>query len=354
MTVDGGNLQKRWTSYGTSWSRTVRSADLDRVVGVVTAVDDSGTVDIGRGCVQPTVNIKDPTSAAFAMVGLADNPRQFITRLDVRGADNSAVSGLLASDFSVQIRKAGGGPLINATVVNAAYVQDNYWLVVQAPSDANGAQSGAFYDLIVTLGSSSDTESSALLYVERTQDVVIVLDRSGSMGGSTGKIEAARNAANLLVNELSADDQGGYVAFDGNAYLRVDLDPVTVGQRGNLFSAISAETPGGVTSIGDGMRTAAIEEDSDGIAANQCSFVLLSDGHENETQFWADVKAGVIDNGCSIHSIALGPGTNEPLMQQIAASVPGGSYDYATTTGGVPTSGGAVSPLGFRRAGRTT
>lgn len=44
----------------------------------------------------------------------------------------------------------------------------------------------------------------------------------------------------------------------------------------------------------------------------------------------------MVDNGCAIHSIALGPQANEPLMQQIAAAVPGGSYDYADQSGSVP------------------
>jgi hypothetical protein len=336
MTVDGGTLQNRWTSYSSDWTRTVRSAGLDRVVGVVSAVDSSGTVQVGRGCVAPTVEIKSPTTSAFAMVGLATNPRHFIVRLRVRGADDSPVSGLLAQDFQVQIRKAGGGALIDATVVNAAYVQADYWLLVQAPSDADGAESGAFYDLVVTLGSSDDTETSAVLYVERTQDTVIVLDRSGSMGGSTGKIEAARNAANLLVNELSANDQGAFVAFDHDADLRVGLDMVTGTHRATLFSAIASEVPGGLTSIGDGLRTAATEEDANGLDENMCSLILLSDGHENDPDFWSDVQAQVVDNGCAIHAVALGPGTNELLLQQIAAAVPGGSYDFAPADGGVP------------------
>ena len=336
MTVDGGNLVNRWTSYSDGWARTVRGTDLDRVVGVVTAVDESGSIDIGRGCVQPTLNIKSPTSASYVMVGLADNPRHFITRLDVDGEDGSGVAGLVASDFQIQIRKAGGGALIDATVVNAAYVQDDYWLLVQAPSDADGAENGIFYDLIATLGTSNDTETSALLYVERTQDVVVVLDRSGSMGGATGKIEAAQNAANLLINELSVDDQGSFVAFDSDADLREGLDLVAGTHRDDLFAAIAAESAGGATSIGDGLNTAATEEDANGIAENLCSFVLLSDGHENTADYWADVQAAVTDNGCAIHSIALGPGTNEVLMQQIAASVPGGTFDYASASGGVP------------------
>lgn len=337
MTTDSGSLQKRWTSYSTGWSRTVRSADLDRVVGVVTAIDDSGTVDIGRGCVTPTLQIKNPTSSAIEMVGTAVNPRKFITRLKVTGADGSAVAGLLASDFTVELQQAGGGPVIPANIINSTYVQDDYWLLVQAPNDAAGAQTGQFYNLTVRLGSQSDTENSAVLYVERTQDVVIVLDRSGSMSFASGKIQAARNAAALLVNELADNDQGAYVAFDTDADLRVGMDALGSGsQRTDLEIAIANEVPLDFTSIGDGMLLAADEEDARGIATNMCSFILLSDGYENEPEMWADVRSDVVDNGCAIHTIALGPQSNETLMQQISASVPGGSHDYADVSGSVP------------------
>ena len=347
MTVDGGTLQDRWTSHSDGWARTVRSSGLDSVVGVVTAIDESGTVDVERGCVTPTLNIESPTTSAFAMVGLATQPRNFIARLDVSGPDGSGVAGLLASDFQVQLRRAGGGPLINANIVNSTFVQDAYWLLVQAPSDTDGAVNGAFYDLIVTLGASSDTEVSSVLYVERTQDVVIVLDRSGSMGGGTGKIEAARNAANLLVNELADDDQGAFISFSDNATLREQLARIGDGtNRADLQSAIASETEGGGTSIGDGMDAAAGEEDARGLAANACSFVLLSDGHENTAEFWADVQADVVDNGCPIHAVALGAGTDEARLQQIAGSVSGGSYDYATTSGGVPLSSGVAESHG--------
>lgn len=337
MTEDGGNLIDRWTSYSDQWARTVRTTDLDSVVGVVSAVDGSGSVDVGHGCVTPSINIKDPTSSAFEMVGRADNPRTFIVRVDVDGTDGSGVAGLTASAFDVSIQKAGGGPQISADIVNSAYVLDDYWLLVQAPDEADGAENGEFYNVTVELGSASDSESSAILYTERVQDVVIVMDRSGSMGGTTGKIEAARNAANLLANELSDDDQGAFVAFDTDADLRVGLDMVGSGNhRDDLTSAIANEAVADATSIGDGLMTAATEEDADGIADNMCSFVLLSDGHENEPEDWIDVRSDIIDNGCAIHAISLGPGANEILMNEIAASVPGGSHDYANTEGSVP------------------
>lgn len=339
MTADGGVLQKRWTSYSDTWQRTVRSSDLDSVVGVVTAFDNSGTVDIGRGCVAPKLNIKNPTTAAFEMIGTADNPRNFIVRLDVDGEDGSGVAGLVASDFTVELQKAGGGPVLAATILNAVYVQDDYWLLVEPPTDADGAQTGQFYNLTARLGSQSDTENSAVLYVKRTQDVVVVLDRSGSMSVASGKIAAARNAAALLVNELADDDQGGYVAFDTTASLREALQPVGSGpgsHREALELAIAGEVPLSATSVGDGMITAAVEHDAHRNPANMCSFVLLSDGYENSAPMWADVRPDVVDNGCAIHSIALGPEANELLMQQIAAAVPGGSYDYADNNGSVP------------------
>lgn len=336
MTVDGGNLINRWTSFtNDNWARTVRTADLDRIVGVVTAIDQSGTATRGWGCVDPTLIIKNPTTAIFEMVGNANSPRKFIVRLRVQGGDGSSVAGLLASDFTVQLRKTGGGPLLPATIINSAYIQDDYWLLVRPPNNAAGAQNGEFYDLIVSLGPNNDTEIGSVLYVKRTQDVLIVLDRSGSMF-TANKIQAARNAANLFVNELADDDQGAFVAFDTDATLREPLDVMSAGHRAALELAIANEVPLLFTSIGDGMMTAATEHDANGIDANLCSFILLSDGYENEPAMWADVRAAVADNGCAIHSIALGPQANEPLMQQIAASVPGGSYDYADSSGNVP------------------
>ncbi|MBN2475191.1 MAG: VWA domain-containing protein [Pirellulales bacterium] len=337
MTVDGGNLDQHWTSYADSFTRTVRSADLDRVVGVVTAFDQSGVVDVGYGAVDPTVRIKDPTSSAYKMVGLADNPRAFLVRLDVDGKDGSAVAGLVKEEFVVTLNKVGGGPDIPASIITSSYVQEDYWLLVQAPDDTDGAESGVFYDVTVDLGtSSSDTEHGAVVYLERVQDVQIVLDHSGSMGGGTGKIDAARNAANLLVNELSDDDQGGYIAFDTDADLRVPLDVVGSGsQRQDIEDAIAAEVPADWTSIGDGLRTALNDYAVHGNPANQPSFVLLSDGHENEPEYWADVRDDIEETGIVIHTISFGPGANEVLMQEIATTVSGGHH-YAPDAGSVP------------------
>ena len=193
---------------------------------------------------------------------------------------------------------------------------------------------------------------------------MVVLDRSGSMADAN-KIAAARNGATLLTNELADSDQGGYVSFDTNAIVNRQLKPMTAANRGLMEGSIGGALPGASTSIGDGLFSAAAEHDARKDPEHACSFVLLSDGYENEAQYWATVKNQVTDNGCAIHSVALGPEANEPLMQQIGASVPGGSYDYADVGGVVPVGssgsgaagggGAGGAPVRPRRsAGRTT
>jgi len=334
MTADGGAWQGGWTSRTTgTYRRTVRTAGMDRAIGVVTGLAASGNPDVSYGCVNPQVNIEQPTTSAFAMVGTPGNPRKFIVRLRVTDTAGNPVAGLTADAFTVEARKAGTATLIPANVINASYVQDDYWLLVRAPNESQGAELGAFYDLRVSLGAANDSENSALVYLDRDQDVMLVLDRSGSMS-TNNRLAAARNAAALIANQLQLSDQGGYVAFDTDAQLRRDLQDISAASRTALINSISGETLGDYTSIGDGMQRAEQEFDEAHIADNLCSYVLMTDGYENEPALWATVRADVIDNGCAIHGIALGPSANEPLVQQIAASVPGGSYDYAPDTGG--------------------
>jgi hypothetical protein len=344
MTVDDGAIQQRWTHWGTEFARTVWAAPLERVAGVLTGLHDSaGFAGLNYGCVDASLDVLDPTPASVKAVGTADNPRQFIVRTRVTDPQGEPISGLAKSAFTVGLREPDElhSPY-PATLVSAAYVDGQYWLLVQAPAAAAGVVTGNLYDLVVAIGDVEHTEAQALLYEERVVDKMIVLDRSGSMGEGSGKIEAAKNAATLMVGELAADDQGGFVRFNADATLAGQLLPMSQGNhRADLETAIAASAAVGATSIGDGMHTAQVEEDSDGAANHACSFVLLSDGYENEPAFWADVAEAVEDNGCGIETIGLGPGANEQLLHDIAMPQPEpfdpfstlGGYDYAPETG---------------------
>ena len=71
-----------------------------------------------------------------------------------------AVAGLTKDDFTVELSQSGEAA-IEANIINAMYVQDDYWLLVQAPHEASGAKSGEFYDLTVALGSTDSDSQTA-------------------------------------------------------------------------------------------------------------------------------------------------------------------------------------------------
>ncbi len=341
LTVNtGGDLEDRWTSHSPQWARTVSTSDLSRVAAVITGLDGEpdSEVTIGHGCVTPQLEIKLPTAGAPAFVGEADNPRQFQVRLAVTGQDGSGVGGLSKEDFTVELVGSDDASL-PASVITAAYVGDNYWLNVEPPSDWQGAQSGQFYDLRVTLEGQSDLQNNAVLYVERQVDKLIVLDQSGSMANE-GRIQAARNAATLMTFELSSADQGAFIRYEDEATLVSELEPMTGAQPFNMAFAIQATTPTGSTCIGCGLQVAAAEEDDHGIDDNLCVIALLSDGYENFAPLWADVQDEVTDNECYMDVIGLGATANEALLQEIAtSSAGGGHYDFAPTVGDVPING---------------
>ena len=126
-------------------------------------------------------------------------------------------------------------------------------------------------------------------------DVMIVIDRSGSMAapGTSGpgrtKMHEARDAASLFVQLVHAGqgDRLGMVAFSTRATTPVDTSPaaVTAAHKQTLVGpdpftggTVGALTPGGSTSIGDGLRAALQALGSTG---NQRAIVLLTDGMQN-------------------------------------------------------------------------
>jgi hypothetical protein len=183
------------------------------------------------------------------------------------------------------------------------------------------------------------------------------MDVSGSMG-SGGKLAAAQEAAMLLVHELADTDQGALVWFSGNgsepgrdADTARELAPMNAGNQTLLINAISSLTLRNRTSIGDGLDEALDESESTRADPDHyCGLVLLSDGMENEAAYWSDVQARAAESPCAIHVVALGPETDEVLLEEISQKgTPGttddGSYHYATIEDTVTRMAGVESVL---------
>lgn len=124
--------------------------------------------------------------------------------------------------------------------------------------------------------------------------VMLVVDRSGSMSESAGsgkiKINEARAAASLFVSMVrTTGNRMGLVSFSNDATNPVDsvLANVTNASKTQLTNKLNAISPGGMTSIGDGLASA--RDQLAGAPTLPRSVLLLTDGMENTPQMIANV-----------------------------------------------------------------
>ena len=157
-------------------------------------------------------------------------------------------------------------------------------------------------------------------------DVVLVIDSSGSMAGT--KLAAAKSAAQQFVDFMRDEDMVGVVEFNTDARVAYPLTIVTASSRAASKAAIDAIVTTGVTSIGDGLRSALHEIAMRANAAHVHSILLLSDGAENEPEYVATVLPDLLAAGLTVHTVGLGDGANTALLSDIASQT-GGTFHYA-------------------------
>ncbi len=314
-----------------------RDNPINRLIAIVAGLDSDANYEYDIACGQATLDIIQPDSSFLAYVGEYNNPERFTVRLKIQGPPElgiPTVQGLDASDFKVYVGAVD--PANEATVISGSEVQGEFWLVAQAPSKpANGD-----FNLTVKLRTlATDSESLAIRYEEKLLDQVIVIDRSGSMMSPPGftKMEAARNAASIIADTAGSSSQISSVSFGGDntetnddATLDRLLKIATDSQRTDVKSAIlgiADPAPTVMTSIGDGLEKARNEFIVRGTTIGEDIITLLSDGMENEGLFAADVLPSLIAQGIEVHSIALGPQADQPLLQDLANQT-GGTFYY--------------------------
>jgi V8-like Glu-specific endopeptidase len=169
-------------------------------------------------------------------------------------------------------------------------------------------------------------------------DVMLVIDRSGSMSGSAGtgqtKIEEAKDAASLFVQLIQSNvgHRAGLVSFSTTASLDESIGNVNPGKKNQLIGpapyssgAVGGLMPGGVTSIGGGIDMAQTQLTT---GSNAKTILLLTDGLQNTPPM---IDAAVSDIGTTtVHAIGLGTETNldGAILSALAQST-GGAYTRA-------------------------
>lgn len=271
---------------------------------------------------EPTVNfvIVDPTTNNPAYVGSSTNPSKFIVTV------NRPVSGLTANNFNVTI----GG--LAATVVTVYEDEDNqrYLLEVVPPKvSTNGV-----YDLKVAATMEGEvvvgTMPDAVYYADACfVDVSVVLDRSGSMD-KFGYTEKAKLAANQFIDFMQTGDQLAVASFATAAGIDLSMTKVNSATKTLAKNEVNSLISRGFTTIGGGLQVGQNEILNKGISSHPDSIVLLSDGKENRPPFVANVLPSVKNNGTVVHTIALGPESDQALLLDLATQT-GGTYHFAPT-----------------------
>jgi Ca-activated chloride channel homolog len=200
--------------------------------------------------------------------------------------------------------------------------------------------------LIVLVTSLARPQIASSVPRQRTS-VVLLMDSSDSMNESDiapSRLEAARRAAKLLLDQLPPEFPVGIVSFDERARV---LNAPTIDRAAVRTALDSLETRIG-TSIGDGIvRGIDIPRDADSTSGRRPSVVLLllSDGNNTTGEVAPLAAAGIArQRGVRIHTVSLGSPTapkgaaglsqrrppNETMLRAIARTT-GGTYASAPT-----------------------
>jgi hypothetical protein len=154
--------------------------------------------------------------------------------------------------------------------------------------------------------------------------VAHVIDRSGSMVAS-GYTEPALSNGRRMVDLMSLNDTVAVCSF--NQAATTNLSRTSISDPGVFTlakSAVNAIAFGGWTSIGAGLQAAGHE--MVGVSGPK-AIVLLSDGYQNRPPWVADVLPA-LPPGTRVHTIALGPQSDQALLQTIANAT-GGEYYFS-------------------------
>ncbi len=163
---------------------------------------------------------------------------------------------------------------------------------------------------------------------DRPVDMVVVLDRSGSMQGE--KMNQARRSLLNLINMLSEQDRLALVSYADNVQVHANLLHVTPTNRFLLQSAINSIHAGGSTNLGSGLERGLAIMQRSLKKGRSGSVILVSDGHANrgvtDPHSLGRMASAAQRHEFGITTVGVGLDFNEQLMTSIADKGAGKYY----------------------------
>lgn len=168
--------------------------------------------------------------------------------------------------------------------------------------------------------------NAAATYIER--DVVLVVDRSGSMEGQKfADLVSAIQIFNNTLAETPVDERVGLASYSERA-----TEDVQLTENLTLISNTMASLPvGGYTSISRGMQAGKnIMDRSRDAEFVERTLIVMTDGRHNRGPEPRGVAQQLAADGVQIHTITFGADADKPRMQEVA-SIGGGRHFHALT-----------------------
>jgi Ca-activated chloride channel homolog len=154
----------------------------------------------------------------------------------------------------------------------------------------------------------------------------IVLDRSGSMGGS--KMHQARKAAKFCVDQMFPSDRLSVVIFDEHIDLLFPSEPVT--NKESMKDLISRIEARGSTALHEAWVRGGLTVSDDLLATGINRVLLITDGQANVGLTNVDEivsqAMGLFQRGVSTSTIGIGDDFNEDLLMPMAQSSGGNAW----------------------------
>ena len=240
------------------------------------------------------------------------------------------VGGLVAATLAGHLLTQG----TDATPVIPFVAQDSAGIDFASPAGASVSFSGKLDRRAVLQGGDGLVKMELVLAAEKRADVsprtptdfVVVLDSSGSMGGT--KIEHARAAVRELISQLANTDRFALISYASHAQVLIPLSPATADAKQRWRGTVANIRPGGGTNM-----SSALEHGSSitGSAPGRSRrMILISDGLANEgdpsVEGLSRRATIAARNEVVVSTVGVGVDFNEFLMSAVADAGTGNYY----------------------------